>query len=131
MGKKPSKQNLFIGNPLFTSAGTKAVGPGRHSTRIFTCMHSLTRRKAGSETPRRSGVSQKSHHFPLQHLVHKVPQYLMLVVLMIGRERLNDLVMIQQLKRIPRVFSKDQVNLLQYLQRTQGDISKVSNWGGD
>ena len=36
---------------VFTSAGTKAVGPGRHSTFTSALIDSLTRRKAGSEMP--------------------------------------------------------------------------------
>ncbi len=30
-GKNPSKTNLSFGKPLFTSAGTNAVAPGKHS----------------------------------------------------------------------------------------------------
>ena len=48
-GKKPSKTKLSQGNPDFTMAGTKAVGPGRHSIFISLRMHSRTSKNPGSE----------------------------------------------------------------------------------
>ena len=51
MGKKPSKTKRFEGIPDCTRAGTNAVAPGRHSTRISLRMHSLTNKKPGSEMP--------------------------------------------------------------------------------
>ena len=50
-GKKPSKQNRFEGIPLLTSAGTKAVAPGRVSTARPAYTQALTSKKAGSEIP--------------------------------------------------------------------------------
>ena len=48
-GRKPSKQNLSDGKPELTRAGINADGPGRVSTEILSLIHSLTRRKPGSE----------------------------------------------------------------------------------
>src|ERR1035437_5217402 len=48
-GRNPSKQNLSHGSPEFTSAGIRAVGPGRVSTGIFFSTHVLTSKKPGSE----------------------------------------------------------------------------------
>ena len=50
-GRNPSKQNLSHGNPEFTSAGIRAVGPGRVSTGISFSTHVLTSKKPGSEIP--------------------------------------------------------------------------------
>ena len=40
---------MSLGKPEFTSAGIKAVGPGRQSISISFSTHSLTKRKPGSE----------------------------------------------------------------------------------
>ena len=48
-GKNPSKTNLSLGKPEFTSAGIKAVAPGRQSISISFSTHALTKRKPGSE----------------------------------------------------------------------------------
>ena len=48
-GKKPSKTNLSLGNPLFTSAGTNAVAPGKHSTSILFSTQARVNKKPGSE----------------------------------------------------------------------------------
>ena len=50
-GRNPSKQKRSQGNPLATKAGTKAVGPGKHSTSIPSATHSLDNKKPGSEIP--------------------------------------------------------------------------------
>ena len=45
VGRNPSNTNLCIGRPELTSAGTKAVGPGRHSTWRFSLWHACTNAK--------------------------------------------------------------------------------------
>src|SRR5450759_2014748 len=50
-GRKPSKQNLSLGSPEYTSAGMRAVGPGRDSTGIYFSTHVLTSKNPGSEIP--------------------------------------------------------------------------------
>ena len=50
-GKNPSKTNLSQGNPDATNAGTKAVGPGKHSTSIPACTQARTNKNPGSEMP--------------------------------------------------------------------------------
>jgi len=44
-------------------------------------------------------------------LVHQVMQDLMLVMLMKGRKRLDDLVMIQQFGRNPGIFSQNEIHI--------------------
>lgn len=51
--------------PLFTSAGTKAVAPGKHSTLIPSFMHSRTSKKAGSEIPGVPASVMSAKVFPL------------------------------------------------------------------
>jgi len=48
MGKKPSKTKRSFGNPEFTSAGTKAVAPGKHSTSILFSIQLLVNKNPGS-----------------------------------------------------------------------------------
>ncbi len=50
-GRKPSKIKRSVGNPELTSAGTKAVGPGRVSTSMSSRRHSRVRRNPGSLMP--------------------------------------------------------------------------------
>ena len=53
----------------------------------------------------------------------------MLIVLMIRRERLDDLVMIQQPGRIPGILRQDQINLFQHLQRSERNVLQIANGG--
>ena len=51
----------------------------------------------------------------------------MLIMLMIGCERFNDLEMIQQLQRIPRILRKDQVGFFKHVERPEADILQVAD----
>lgn len=70
--------------PLLTSAGTKAVAPGRHSTLTPVFTHSLTSKKAGSDIPGVPASVTRAIVFPSSNLAYQVLQYTVFVVLMIG-----------------------------------------------
>ena len=54
-------------------------------------------------------------------------QYFMLIMLMIRRKRLDDLVMIQQLQGVPRIFRQDQVDLFQHLKCPEADVLQIAD----
>ena len=43
----------------------------------------------------------------------------------------NDGVVLEKFMRLPCIFSSDEVDLLQDLNRAMGDICEVANWGGN
>src|SRR5262249_13275820 len=53
------------------------------------------------------------------------------VVLVMTDERFFDLIMLQQNPGVSRVLGCDKIDIFQNLQRTQGDVSEVSDWSSD
>ena len=51
----------------------------------------------------------------------------MFIMLMIRRERFDDLVMIQQPAGIPGIFRKDHIDTFQHLQRPERNILQIPN----
>ena len=71
-GKKPSKINLSFGKPEFTSAGTKAVAPGKQSTSILFSTQALVNKKPGSEIAGVPASEIKAQFSPL-FILFKTP----------------------------------------------------------
>jgi len=52
-------------------------------------------------------------------------------VLMIGRNRLTDLVMIQQVRTGPGIFRQYEIHLLQHFKCPKCDVFEITDGGGD
>ena len=67
-------------------------------------------------------IGYHGHFFTGSQLVYQVLYNLVFIMLVVGREGLCDLVVVEQVRCIARVFRQDQVHFLQHLQRTQRDV---------
>ena len=63
-GINPSNINRVAGKPLFTSAGTNAVAPGKLVMATPAALHARTNKKAGSEMPGVPASVIKAIFFP-------------------------------------------------------------------
>ena len=123
-----------------TKAGTKAVGPGRHSTSMPRFTHSRTKRNpdatlhtlAHQKKPWvgdgwRACIGHQGQGLPCLNALSDAFHHLMLVADVEGCHGLADFEMPQKVARCTGVLSQDAIHFLQDADGSQGDVLEVAN----
>ena len=130
-GRKPSKKKRSVGRPATASAASAADGPGAASMAWPASQAARTSLKPGIGNQRRAGVGHQRDRLaggePRQQLRPRRGG----VVLVVGRQRRGDAVMVEQPAGHAGVLAGDQVGGGQRLQRPQRDVAQVADRGGD
>ena len=130
-GRKPSKKNRSVGRPATASAASAADGPGSGGDGVAGVAGVAHELEARIGDERRAGVRYQRDRFaggePCQELRPRRGG----VVLVVGRERCGDAVMVEQLARDPRVLAGDQVGRGQRFQRAERDVAQIADRGCD
>ena len=75
-----------------------------------------------------SRIGYDCHILSLLHLLNKNLRLVVFVVFMVTRHRRMNLKMIQQLNAVSRILCRNQIDLLQNTDCTEGHILQISNW---
>ena len=130
-GRKPSKKNRSVGRPATASAASAADGPGTAVTGKSGLAGRAHQLEARIGNERRAGVGHQRDRLARGEPRQELRPRRRGVVLVVGRQRRRDAVVVEQLPRDPRVLAGDQVGRGEGLQRPQRDVAQVADRGGD
>ena len=88
-------------------------------------LHQLLTRIRNS---RCSGIRDQRDICSRQQLLHQLAALVVFVVFVITRHRRMNLKMVQQLNAVSRILRRDQIDLLQNADCTEGHVLQISNW---
>ncbi len=130
-GRKPSKKNRSVGRPATASAASAADGAGHRVDGVTGLARRAHQLEARIGNERRAGVGDERDRFaggePRQELRPRRRG----VVLVVGRQRRRDAVVVEQLAGDAGVLAGDHVGRGERLQRPQRDVAQVADRGGD
>ena len=130
-GRKPSKKKRSVGRPATVSAASTAEGARQGGDAVAGFAGRPHQLEAGIGDERRAGVRHQRDGGACGEPRDELRPRLGGVVVVVGRERRGDAVMVDELAGDPRVLAGDQVGGGQHLQRPQGDVAQVADRGGD
>ena len=130
-GRKPSKKKRSVGRPATPSAVNTAEAPGTATTTWPASACRAHQFVAGIGNKRRAGIGDQRDRLALGQAGEQLRPRLGGVVLVIGRERGRDAVMLGQLAGDAAVLAGDHVGGGERLQRAQADVAQIADRGGD
>ena len=130
-GRKPSKKNRSVGRPLTVSAASTADAPGSAVTSRALLARRAHQLVAGVGDQRRAGIGDQRDGRAFGEPRQQLRPRLGGVVVVIGRQRGGDAVMVEQLAGHAGVLAGDQVGAGQHLERAQRDVAQIADRGGD
>ena len=130
-GRKPSKKNRSVGRPATVSAASAAEAPGTAVTACPASRAARTSLKPGSEISGVPASDTSATASPAASRCQELRPRRRGVVLVIGRQRRRDAVMVEQLAGDARVLAGDQVGGGQRFERPQRDVAQVADRGRD
>ena len=130
-GRNPSKKKRSVGKPAHGKRGERRGGPGSAVTAWPASCAARTSLKPGSETSGVPASDTSATAAPVGEPRQQLRPRLGGVVLVIGRERRRDAVVVEELAGDARVLAGDQVGGRQHFERPQRDVAQVADRGGD
>ena len=130
-GRKPSKKNRSVGSPAMLSAASAAAAPGTVTTTYPASRAARTSLKPGSDSSGVPASDTRAMAFACGEPRQKLGPRDCGVVLVVRRQRGRYAVVVEELAGDPRVLAGDHIGCRQGVQRPQGDIAQVADWGGD